>query len=219
MKFEIFEKDLSEEYLQFFLNSELVAVDIETTGLNLHRDQICLVQISDGERHHAVLKIDFQWVPDNLSKLLSSENTKKVFHHAIFDCSMIQADLGIVVKEIACTKVMSKVVRTYTSQHKLADLSAELIEINLDKTIRESCWFRELSIKQCRYAVDDVIRLIDIYKELDFLIEARGDLRSGYSCRDVNNHAQKAMSNMIPLLVSGYGSPDNNWDLGWIFKY
>ena len=218
--FKLFQEDINEELLEYYRNTGLIAIDTELTGLNLFRDKVATIQISDGIGNDTIVQMSRQgWIAENIKKLLENNAVRKVFHHALLDVSMIQQDLGITVRNFRCTKIASKIVRTYTDKHGLKDLSEELLGIKMNKKIRESCWFgEELSQDQLQYAIGDVFRLLDIYNKLNELIEARGRIGSGMSCQDVNEEAQAAMQHMIPLLISGYGSPDQ-WDLGWIFKY
>ena len=219
-KFKLFQEDIPQDLLEHYQNSGVIAIDTELTGLNLFRDKVATIQISDGVSTHSIIQMSKQgWVAENIKKLLESNVVRKVFHHALLDVSMIQQDLGISVKNFRCTKIASKTVRTYTEKHGLKDLSEELLGVKMEKKTRESCWFsQELSQDQLQYAIGDVVRLLDIYNKLNELIEARGQIGSGMSCQHVNEEAQIAMQHMIPLLVSGYGSPDQ-WDLGWLFRY
>ena len=220
MKYKLYKEDISDDLLNHYRMSNLIAVDTELTGLNLSRDKICLIQFSDGLGANAIVQVHENWVPKNSKSILENESIRKVFHHAPVDVSFLRADLDINTRNFHCTKLMSKVVRTYTDKHGLSDLSEELFSKKMDKTIRQSCFFYEkLSKEQEEYAIKDVLDLLDIYRELNEMIDRRGMTRSGISCRDANDQAQLAMKHMIPLLVSGYGGPDSNWDLGWMFKY
>lgn len=220
MKHTLFIKDLPDDVLTHLQKSRIISVDIETTGLNLHRDEVCTAQVSDGVGVNLIVKIDPNWIPSNLQSILENENVLKVFHHATFDVCLLHESLGINTKNFHCLKVMSRVVRTYTNQHGLQDLAQELLGVKMDKKFQQSCWFvDQLSSEQQKYAARDVVDIIDIYKRLSEMIELRGTLRSGYKCSELHENAQNAMKNMIPLLISGYGSPDNNWDVGWMFKH
>ena len=219
MKHTLYIKDLPDDIFDQLKSSIIIAVDIETTGLNLFRDEVCTVQLSNGNVN-LIIKIDPNWIPENLKLLLENEYVLKVFHHAPFDVSMLYQSMGINTRNFQCLKVLSKIIRTYTDQHRLKDLAQEMLGHKMDKSSQQSCWFvNELSTEQQKYAVRDVADIIEIYKKLHDMIELRGRLRSGFLCSEVHKNAQEAMRNMIPLLVSGYGSPDNNWDLGWLFKH
>ena len=218
-KFKLFQEDIPEDLLEYYRVAGLLAVDTELTGLNLFRDKIATIQLSDGYKHTLVQISRQGWIPENLKALLENKSVEKVFHFALLDVCFLQKDLNIETRNFQCTKVMSKIVRTYTQWHGLRDLAEELLDIKLDKKTRETCWFgEELSKDQINYAIGDVVWLLDIYRKLNELIESRGLLGSGRSCQDINQAAQSAMTHLVPLIVSGYGDKDP-WDLGWLFKY
>ena len=220
MKYDLHHDDINKDLLDHFLQRGVIAVDTETTGLNMFRDDVCTIQLSDGIGKNVIVKINSNWIPEKTKKLLENKHALKIFHHAPFDVSMLYQSLGIDTRNFHCLKVMSKIVRTYTGRHQITDLSEELLGSKIDKEFRQSCWFVEkLSTAQEKYAVRDTVDIIDIYKKLDELIELRGRLRSGFTCKEVHARAQTVVQNIIPLLVSGYGSHDSNWDIGWIFKY
>ena len=220
MNYDLYNDDINKDLLDHFLQRGVVAVDTETTGLNMFRDEVCTIQLSDGIGKNIIVKINPHWIPENTKKLLENQHALKVFHHAPFDVSMLYQSLGIDTNNFHCLKVMSKIVRTYTDRHRIEDLTEEILGNKIDKSIRRSCWFVEkLSLTQEKYAIRDVVDIIDIYRRMDDLISWRGTLRSGFTCKEVHIKAQTAMQNIIPLLVSGYGSHDSNWDVGWIFKY
>lgn len=222
MKYQIFNDDLPNDLLTRFRQEQLLAVDVETTGLNMFRDEVCTIQISDGVSNNIIIKINIKnyLVPGNLKSILENKNVRKVFHNAPFDVCMIYQSLNINVNNFQCLKVMSKIVRTYADKHGLKDLAEEFGIEKINKFIQQSCWFGDgLSPDQEKYAIKDVIYIVHLYDKLHQMIKRRGQLRSGLSCSDLHENAQEAMRNMIPLLTSGYGSPDNNWDLGWLFRH
>ena len=217
----VFKEDIPEDLLIYFRKSGFVLVDTETTGLNLMRDQVCTVQLSDGIGVHLIIQINANdgWISENLKSLLMNPAVEKIFHHAMFDVSMIYSSLGYMTSNFRCTKLMSKIVRTYANNHSLQELSLELLDKHRDKKIRQSSWFvEELTQKQIQYALADVKYLLEIYNKLQEMIEARGMLRSGFTCQQLSKHAHEAMQNIIPLVTSGYGDPDT-FDIGWLFKY
>ena len=149
-----------------------VAIDTETTGLSLTRDRLCLFQFSDTKDICHLVKFDpdffrKQLQPPNLINLLQNEEIQKVFHYARFDLCMIKKFLDVSCKNIFCTKIASKLVRTYTDKHGLKDLCKELLEIELNKSQQSSDWsIDELTNNQIRYAASDVFYLNDLKKIL-----------------------------------------------------
>ena len=138
-----------------------VAIDTETMGLNLERDRLCLVQISsgDGQAHLVQIAAEIQPCP-NLEALLADQRVEKLFHFARFDLAMLKHHIGPVNGAIFCTKIASKLVRTYTDKHGLKDLCKELINIDLSKQQQSSNWgARELTEDQKLYAASDVLYL------------------------------------------------------------
>jgi len=147
-----------------------IAIDTETQGLNLLRDRLCLIQLSagDGDAHLVQFKAGGYDAP-NLKKVLSDPKSLKIFHFARFDIASIQAYLGVVCTPVFCTRIASKLTRTYTDSHGLKDLCAELLGIEISKQQQQSDWAAEdLSHAQQEYAAADVLylhRLMDIFKE------------------------------------------------------
>lgn len=152
-----------------------VAVDTETMGLMPHRDRLCLVQLSAGD---GVCYLVRTWDYDqayNLKKLLDNQNILKIFHYARFDMMMLFKYLGVMPKNVYCTKIASKLVRTYTNAHSLKVLCNDLLGIELSK--EETCtdWGAiDLSDKQKEYAANDVLYLHRIKAELDVMLEREG---------------------------------------------
>ena len=157
--------DLPEEIK--FKNS--VAVDSETLGLRPERDPLCLVQLSsgDGSAHLVQLNRENYDAP-NLKKVLTDKNCMKIFHFARFDVAVFKKYLNIDCEPIYCTKIASKLVRTYTDRHGLKDLCRELIGVDLSKQQQSSNWgAKELSEEQKIYAASDVLYLHQIKELLD----------------------------------------------------
>ena len=139
-----------------------VAVDTETQGLNVHRDRLCVVQLSagDGNAHLIQLTSDDFGTAKNLKALMENPEITKIFHFARFDVAVIKKYLGVTVTPIFCTKIASKMVRTYTDKHGLKHLLSELLNIQLDKKQQSSDWATEkLSDDQQIYAANDVYYL------------------------------------------------------------
>jgi len=130
-------------------------------GLELHRDRLCVLQFSNGDGDAFLVQFDENtYDAPNLKKLLLDENRSKIFHYARFDLAIIKKYLGIDLTNVFCTKIASKLTRTYTDHHGLKDLCRELLEVNLSKQQQSSCWgLAELSKDQKEYAAKDVIYL------------------------------------------------------------
>jgi len=147
----------------------LVAIDSETLGLNPMRDRLCLAQLSAGDGVcHAVQFAPNEYAAPNLKKLLGDPKVTKLFHFARFDVAMFQRYLGVTTAPVYCTKIASKLVRTYTDKHGLKDLVKELLSVDLSKEQQSSDWgAAELSEKQLAYAANDVAYLHRLKDVLD----------------------------------------------------
>lgn len=179
--FQLCDRDLSEEQLAEYLQAEAIAVDTETMGLLPQRDRLCLVQLCDPLDRVTVVRIDRGQIDaPNLKRLLEAESSVKVFHFARFDVATLHYHLRINVKPLFCTKVASKLARTYTPKHGLKDLVQELEHVELDKSAQSSDWGNavNLSPEQLRYAANDVRYLLSARQKLIAMLkrEARWDL-------------------------------------------
>ena len=158
----------------------LVAIDSETLGLNPNRDRLCLVQLSSGDgTAHLVQFTDRNYGAPNLKKLLADPAVTKLFHYARFDVAVFRRYLGVMTAPIYCTKIASKLVRTYTDKHGLKDLVRELLGVDLSKEQQSSDWGApELSEKQLAYAANDVAYLHRLKEALDGMLvrEGRSDI-------------------------------------------
>ncbi|MBC7475996.1 MAG: ribonuclease D, partial [Candidatus Sericytochromatia bacterium] len=171
MKFELQKGDLSDEVTEIYLNSKFISVDTETLGLNNLRDKLCLVQLCNEDEKVILLQISSKDTP-NLKKTLESENSTKLFHYARFDLAILKHDLAINVKNPYCTKIVSKLVRTYTDKHGLKNLVSELLGIDLDKSSQTTDWSEpELSKKQLEYAANDVLFLVRLREKLELKLK------------------------------------------------
>jgi ribonuclease D len=150
----------------------LVAIDSETLGLNYFRDRLCLVQLSSGDNVcHAVQFAPGEYAAPNLAKLLTDPAVTKLFHFARFDVAMFRRYIGVTTAPIYCTKIASKLVRTYTDKHGLKDLVKELLGVDLSKEQQSSDWGApELSEKQLAYAANDVAFLHRLKEVLDAML-------------------------------------------------
>jgi ribonuclease D len=137
-----------------------VAVDTETQGLNLHRDRLCLVQLAAGDGSADVVQILPGRAAPNLARLLADGTLVKIFHYARFDMAVLCHRLGVMAAPVFCTKIASKLTRTYTDRHGLKDLVKEFLDIDLSKQQQSSDWAAEtLSEAQLAYAASDVLHL------------------------------------------------------------
>lgn len=154
----------------------IVAIDCETMGLNFHRDRLCLVQLSRGDGiAHMVQIASGQHSAPNLCKLLSDEKVLKIFHFGRFDIAALLKAFGIVTSPVYCTKIASKLVRTYTDRHGLKNLLQELLGIDISKQQQSSDWGAEtLTDAQLEYAASDVLYLHSLKDELDLRLQREG---------------------------------------------
>ena len=154
-----------------FKASNIIALDSETMGLNPKRDKLCLVQISNGDEVCHLVKIDLSTEkPLNLIKILKNNKIQKIFHYARFDVAVFKHNFKINIKNIYCTKIASKLVRTYTDRHGYKDLCSELLGKSISKTEQSSDWGGELTTEQQKYAATDVLYLHKLKDKLDMML-------------------------------------------------
>ena len=153
-----------------------VAVDTEAQGLNPNRDRLCVVQVSAGGGVcHLVQFPDADFTAPNLKALFTDDAVTKIFHYARFDVAIIKKYMGVVCGPVYCTKIASKLSRTYTGNHGLKDVCKELVNIDLSKEQQTSDWAVEtLSPSQIEYAAADVLYLHQIRDELDKILQREG---------------------------------------------
>jgi len=164
----------------------VVAIDSETLGLNPYRDRLCLAQLSagDGVAHMVQFAAGSMAAP-NLKRLLADPKTTKLFHFARFDMAMFRRHLGVATAPVYCTKIASKLVRTYTDRHGLKDLVKELLNIDMSKEQQSSDWgAAELSDKQLAYAASDVAHLHRLKDALDAMLTREGRTALAKACFD-----------------------------------
>lgn len=165
---------------------KIVAIDTETMGLQPYRDRLCLVQLSSGDgTAHLVQMTDRSYNAKNLKMLIRSPDIKKLFHFARFDVAILSHTLGVPCPNIYCTKIASRLVRTYTDKHGLRILCSELLGVELNKQQQSSDWgAAELSTEQMNYAANDVYYLHKIKARLDVMLEREGRKAVAQSCFD-----------------------------------
>ena len=145
-----------------------VAIDTETMGLNILRDRLCLLQISGGDGNAHVVQFEQnKYDALNLKKILSDESIQKIFHFARFDLTAIKHYLNVEIKNIYCTKIASRLIRTYTDSHGLKSICEELLGVEISKKQQSSDWGNgEISEKQLEYAASDVLYLHALKEKL-----------------------------------------------------
>ena len=161
-------KDLPDE----IVFSDKIAIDCEFTGLNIERDRLCLLQISSGKNDAHIIQLDKDnYNAPNLKKTLKNRNINKLFHFARADLLFIKKYLGVEIENVDCTKIMSKIARSYSDKHGLKDLIKEFVGIDVSKQLQSSDFGGELSEKQLKYCAQDVIYLHKIYDSLKKILE------------------------------------------------
>ena len=162
----------------------VLAVDTETMGLNPMRDRLCLVQLSTGDGNCDLVQISRgAREAGNLKRLLEDRSVLKLFHFARFDVTALRHHLGIDCRPVHCTKIASRLVRTFTDRHGLKDLCKDLLGIELSKQQRTSDWgAEELSAEQLRYAASDVLHLHALKSKLDVMLERESRVELAQSC-------------------------------------
>lgn len=164
----------------------VVAIDCETMGLKPYRDRLCVVQLSAGDGDaHLVQIAKGQTQAPNLCKLLSDKNVLKLFHFGRFDIAAMYHAFGVLTAPVYCTKIASKLVRTYTDRHGLKNLLQELLEVDISKQQQSSDWgTNELSDAQISYAASDVLYLHQLRKVLNERLEREGRSEMAQACFD-----------------------------------
>ena len=152
--------------------SDKIAIDCEFTGLNIERDRLCLLQISSGKNDAHIIQLNKEnYDAPNLKKVLIDERINKLFHFARADLLFIKKYLGVDIKNVNCTKIMSKIARSYSDRHGLKDLIKEFIGIDVSKQLQTSDFGGELTDKQLKYCAQDVVYLHKIYESLFRILE------------------------------------------------
>ena len=167
-----------------------VAIDTETLGLNPHRDRLCVVQLSRGDGTADVVQIPKGGErPKNLIHLLEDPAVLKLFHFARFDVAVLKHAFGVVTAPVYCTKIASKLARTYTDRHGLKDVSKELLGVDMSKAQQSSDWgAAKLSDEQIAYAASDVLHLHALRDKLDAMLVREGRDGLARACFDFLPH-------------------------------
>jgi ribonuclease D len=179
------------------------AIDTETMGLDPHRDRLCVVQLSPGDGSADVVQIPagMRDAP-NLKKLLGDPSIQKIFHFARFDVAMLYNAFGVMPAPVYCTKIASRLTRTYTDRHGLKDLVRELLGIDLSKQQQSSDWgAAELSEAQVAYAASDVLHLHALKEKLDVMLAREGRSELAAACFAFLSHRAR-------LDLSGWAAED-----------
>jgi len=180
-----------------------VAIDTETMGLNPHRDRLCVVQLSNGDGSADVVQIPKGHTDaPNLKALLANPSITKIFHFARFDIAVLYQTFGIMAEPLYCTKIASRLVRTYTDRHGLKDLVRELLNVDLSKQQQSSDWGSDsLSEPQLAYAASDVLHLHALRVRLDAMLAREGRTALAQSCFDF-------LPTRAKLDLQGWGTED-----------
>ena len=175
--YQLYQNDLPLKSLKSFKGE--ITIDTETLGLNIKRDRLCLIQLrNESNKKVYLIQFDKDISPahsKNIKSLLEDKSLTKIFHYARFDMAVLKENLNINVRNVFCTKIASKLTRTYSSKHGLKDLVKEILNVELDKTEQTSDWSqKKLSKQQIQYAMNDVLYLSDLKKNLEAkLLEAK----------------------------------------------
>jgi ribonuclease D len=164
----------------------VVAIDCETMGLNPHRDRLCVVQMSGGDGEaHLVQVARGQTSAPNLGRLLEDRNVLKLFHFGRFDIAAMYNAFGALASPVYCTKIASKLVRTYTDRHGLRNLLQELLRQDISKQQQSSDWGApDLTSEQLDYAAGDVLYLHQLREKLNLMLEREGRMEIAQACFD-----------------------------------
>jgi ribonuclease D len=180
-----------------------VAIDTETMGLDHHRDRLCVVQLSPGDGSADVVQIPRGGTQaSNLKALLVDPNILKIFHFARFDLGILQGTFGVMPSPVYCTKIASRLVRTYTDKHGLKDLVRDLLGIDVSKQQQLSDWgAEELTDAQVAYAASDVLHLHALKEKLDAMLAREGREELAGACF-------RFLPDRVRLDLAGWGAED-----------
>tara|TARA_Y100000768_G_scaffold381646_1_gene360676 strand:+ start:1822 stop:2454 length:633 start_codon:yes stop_codon:yes gene_type:complete len=202
--YQLFHNDLPANVVKSFKGD--ISIDTETLGLNVKRDRLCLIQLrNESNKKIYLIKFDKDLSSKNstnIKGLMQNKSITKIFHYARFDMAVLRENLNINVKNVFCTKIASKLTRTYSSNHGLKDLVKEILNIELDKTEQTSDWSKtKLTKKQIQYAINDILYLSDIKNNMNSkLIELKRF--------KTFNSIMKFMETRVELDLLGWESSD-----------
>ena len=164
----------------------VIAVDCETMGLNIKRDRLCLVQLSSGDGNTHLVQIGTDQISaPNLCKILLDPKKLKLFHFGRFDIAVLLETFGVLTAPVYCTKIASKLVRTYTDRHGLKNLLDELLKVDISKQQQSSDWgLKDLSAAQIDYAASDVLYLHKLKDVLDEMLKRESRVKLANKCFD-----------------------------------
>ena len=202
--YQLFHNDLPVQALKSFKGE--ISIDTETLGLNIKRDRLCLAQLrNEYNKKIYLIKFDSELSAKkskNFKLIMENKSIKKVFHYARFDMAILKENLNINVKNIFCTKVASKLTRTYSSKHGLKDLVKELLNIELDKNEQTSDWSRKnLTKKQIQYAINDILYLSEIKIGMEEKLNELGRFK-------IFNSIMSFMETRVSLDLQGWSDTD-----------
>jgi ribonuclease D len=167
------------------LTARSIAIDTETMGLDPYRDRLCLVQLSQGDGRAVLLQFNNDYQAPELKRLLADESVLKIFHFGRFDMAVLKHFFGVMPRPVYCTKVASRLARTFTDRHGLKDLTRELLGIELSKQQQSSDWGApELTTEQLNYAASDVLHLHALREKLDAMLKREGREGLAKACFD-----------------------------------
>lgn len=205
--------DLTESDVLRIRESKIIAIDTETAGLNPARDALYLIQICDQNGETDILRNRDWKSAKNILSILIDPAITKVIQFAIMDCGFIVKHMGVLPQNVYCTKIASKLARTYAPSHSLSSLVGELIGITLDKKQQSTFWGKEqLSAEQLEYASKDVKWLLKIKEQLDNILETKELLPTGISYTELNRICQSFIPALVHLWLNGwdYGKEDTS---------
>ena len=182
---------------------ESIAIDTEAMGLNHKRDRLCLIQLSNGNGVcHLVQILDIKKKPSNLLKILKDKSVFKIFHYARFDVGILNYTYNINVQNIYCTKIASKLARTFTDKHGYKDISKELLNKDIAKEKQTSDWgVKKLSLSQQKYAATDVLYLHKLQSKLNEILIRENRIDLAQACFNFLEHR-------VQLDLSGWNDLD-----------